>query len=159
MATWEFKNIDEYIEQIHKIYTDVDRYVLAAINEGGHVMGEAIKDGIKSLPVDDDPQRKDMRNGINSLQREGLLRSFGFAPLRTDGTLKNRKLGFDGYNAIKTDRWPNGQPNAMIARSVESGTSFMRKNPFINKALRSKKTATEQAMQERLDREIGKLVK
>ena len=96
--------------------------------------------------------------GPNSYQKEGLRQSIGIASLRNDGGFWNVKIGFDGYNGLKTKTWPQGQPNAMVARSVESGTSWMQKQPFMRKAEQSSRSACEKAMSEAVDKEIQKII-
>ena len=44
----------------------------------------------------------------------------------------------------------------MIARTVESGTSWFAKTPFISQAGRANKGAAEAAMQQAFDEEIAK---
>lgn len=159
MAKIQFVGIDEYIAQLQKVHGGAHRYIGRAIYAGADVMADGVKEAIRNLPTDDDKGVKDMRSGLRSIQKEGLINSFGIARLRTDGTFENVKLGFDGYNAVKTERWPQGQPNAMIARAAESGTSFMRKTPFMNKTVRAKKAQCETTMRAAIDREIEALVK
>ena len=79
--------------------------------------------------------------------------------MRNDGGFRNVKIGFDGYNYVKTKTWPKGQPNAMVARSIESGTSWMSKQPFMRKAESSSKSRCEQAMADTINKELTKIVK
>ena len=69
------------------------------------------------------------------------------------------KIGFDGYNQLTTKRWPQGQPNSMVARSVESGTSWMKKQPFMRNAEQSAKGPCEAVMEKTVDEHIKKLAK
>ena len=71
----------------------------------------------------------------------------------------NVKIGFDGYNNIRSKRWPQGQPNQMVARAIESGTSWMSKNRFVGKAVSRVKKQTLAAMQKRAESEINKIMK
>jgi hypothetical protein len=66
------------------------------------------------------------------------------------------KLGFAGYNSTITDKYPNGQPNSMIARSLQSGTSFRARIPFVDNAVSAKKSACEQKMIETFDKVLAK---
>lgn len=68
-------------------------------------------------------------------------------------------MGFDGYNSVKSARWPQGQPNQMVARAVESGTSFMEANPEIKRARARARKAAEKAMERTFERESKKIVK
>ena len=78
--------------------------------------------------------------------------------MRNDNGFRNVKIGFDGYNRVKTKTWPQGQPNLMVARAIESGTSWMQKQPFMRRAEASAKGPCEQAMAETVDKEIQKIV-
>lgn len=101
----------------------------------------------------------DKKKGPTTYQKEGLRRAIGIASLRNDGGFYNVKIGFDGYNGVKTKRWPQGQPNAMVARSVESGTSFMEKQPFMRKAESSSRVKCEQGMAKEIDKQLTQRVK
>ena len=79
--------------------------------------------------------------------------------LSHDDGVVNVKLGCDGYNSTKTEKYPNGQPNVLIARSVNSGTTFRKKTKFVDKAVDSAKNAAEAAMDAACSREIEKIMK
>jgi len=160
MAKFQFEGVDNYIAQLQKLYGDVDDIIGAAIYEGAGVVMRSVVSAINGLNTDERygiPENK--TTGPNSYQKEGLKRSIGIAQLRQDGTFWNVKIGFDGYNGIRTKTWPNGQPNAMVARSVESGTSWMQKQPFMRKAQNESKVKCEQAMANEIDKQITKRVK
>lgn len=100
------------------------------------------------------PVADEIRKGLNqNLQgskysKGGLLKSLGIAPPGVDGQGNvNTKIGFDGYDS-------NGVPNQLKARVMESGSSKIKKRPFIRPAVnRSKKKALEE-MQKKCDEEI-----
>lgn len=160
MAKFQFEGIDNYIAQLEKIYGDTDEIIGAAIYQGAGVVMKSVVSAIDSLVTDDRFGTAESKTvGPSSYQKEGLRRSVGIAKLRKDGSFWNVKIGFDGYNGIKTKRWPQGQPNAMVARSVESGTSWMQKQPFMRRAENSSKVKCEQAMANEIDKQITKRVK
>lgn len=70
----------------------------------------------------------------------------------------NVKIGFDGYNNIRSKRWPQGQPNQMVARAIESGTSWMSKTVCRQGGEPGEKQALA-AMQKRAESEINKIMK
>lgn len=116
-----------------------------------------VMQGIDSIIVDNKFGTPDNpAQGPTSYQKEGLYRSVGIAKARYDGTFYNVKIGFDGYNHLQTKRWPQGQPNSLIARSIESGTSWMVKQPFMRKAERAAKAPCESVMQQVVEKEIDK---
>lgn len=105
------------------------------------------------------PVADEIRKGLNqNLQgskysKGGLLKSLGIAPPSVDGQGNvNTKIGFDGYDS-------NGVPNPLKARVMESGSSKIKKRPFIRPAVnRSKKKALEE-MQKKCDEEIKLIMK
>lgn len=144
--------LTEYIAQLQKV-ADVDAYLGKAVYEGASVVNDAVESALQALPVDDSYGNKSQkRNGLRSVEKEGLVRSYGIASMQKDNGYWNVKLGFDGYNKL-------GKANAMIARSVISGTSFMQKNDFMGKAVRSSKSAAEAAMRIKIDTEIANIMK
>lgn len=92
--------------------------------------------------------------GPSEEQKAALVESLGIAPIRKKQWGMNVKVGYDGYNNIVTERWPQGQPNMMIARAVESGTTFMQPQYFMERAVRSATPAVEKAMEEQFSEEL-----
>lgn len=158
MATFKFKGLDEYVRKLENLSSYTEILIGEAVYQGAEVVADTTKRAIEGIPVDNRTSVP-TRTSINQKQKNGLIKSFGIAKLQKTKHFYNVKTGFDGYNDIVTDRWPQGQPNVMIARSLESGTSFMPKNPVISKATRSAKKACEEAMQKSLDGNIKKLMK
>lgn len=154
MATWKFEGLDEYLRQLERLQGSSDQAIGKAIYEGAGVVAKACAAAIKALPVSNQYDS----NGITSVQKAGLIEGFGVSHAQTDGYYRNVKLGFDGYNGQKTHKYPNGQPNSLIARSINSGSSYRRKNPFMDKATASSKAACEATMQHVIETEIQKVV-
>lgn len=160
MAKIQFEGIDKYIAQLEKIYEDTDEIIGAAIYQGAGVVMRSVVSAIEGITTDNrfgTPENKVI--GPNEYQKEGLRRSVGIAKMRKDGSFWNVKIGFDGYNGLHTKTWPSGQPNAMVARSVESGTSWMQKQPFMRKAVNTSKVKCEQAMAKEIDKQLTQRVK
>lgn len=158
MATIKLKGFDEYVRKLEHLESYAYEYVGKAIYGGAEMMANSVKNALWHLPVDN-RGRVDMRRSISYTQKMGLIESFGIAKLREDGSFYNVKLGFDGYNEVKTHTYPNGQPNVMIARALESGTSFMPKNPVISKTVKRKEKDVVDKMENIINKEIEKLMK
>lgn len=123
-----------------------------AIYEGAGLIADAVKASIQSIPIDDRIVTKGHTlHGISEAQRAGLVEGFGVSTMRDDGGYINVKLGFDGYNSVITKKYPNGQPNSMIARSVNSGSSFRDRIPFVDNAVNANKAAAEKKMADVFD--------
>lgn len=154
MATFQFEGVDNLIAQYQTLFDNARECIGKAIYEGADVVADAVKAEIKALPVSNQ-----YNSGVvNSTQKKGLIDSFGIAGLRNDNGFLNVKLGFDGYNNYKTKKYPNGQPNSLIARSINSGSSYRKKNPFVDRATKATKSKCESTMEEQLNSEIQKLI-
>lgn len=156
MGSWKFEGLDTFINLSLETIKRTDRVVGRSIYPGAKIMSNEIKRAIDSLPVERRP-RRGRRTTISEKQKQGLQESFGIAKIRKDKWGYNVKAGFDGYNEIKTKKYPKGQPNAMIARSLNSGTSFLRKNPFIDRTVESNKQRTIEAIEKQFDKELERI--
>lgn len=156
MAKIQFKNGSEYMAKLEKLDRSFRSDVAGkAIYKGAAVVADAIQAGISGLRAED----TEALGKLSAKQRYGLHQSLGIAKLQNDAGLLNVKIGWDGYNDVKTKKWPKGQPNQMIARSVERGTSFMIANPFVKKAVSKSRKEALKVMGETVDQEIEKLMK
>lgn len=153
--------IEQYLAQLNNLEFASPHIAGKAVYEGAKIVADAVKQEIEALPVEESRKHSgdDMAHGVTVTQKRGLREGFGIAKMRADGSFYHVKLGFHGFNGTATDEYPSGQPNAMIARSVESGTYFRRKNPFISRAVRRTKEAAEKKMAQVVDEEVKKIMK
>jgi HK97 gp10 family phage protein len=160
LASWKFEGLEEYLSQLKQL-KDISRSCIGqAVYSGAGVVADAMRDAIEALPIDEKIARNGQTvHGIGQAQKQGLLDGFGIAKMQDDNGYLHVKLGFDGRNTVRTPTFPTGQPNALIARSVNAGTSFRDRIPFIDDTLRQTKKQCEQAMKERFDEELGKAIK
>ena len=157
MAKLKMKGLDEYEKQLTKLQDISRECVGQAIYQGAKEIADEVKRNIEALPID---QRKlkpgQVLHGVTASQKQGLRDGFGIARIQNDSGYVHVKLGFAGYNSTITDKYPNGQPNSMIARSLQSGTSFRDRIPFVDNAVSAKKSACEQKMIETFDKVLAK---
>ena len=161
MATIKVDGMDELVTKLEKLtsLSDSREFVGRAIYEGAKVVKGAFVAGIGSIPVGNKYAKPGEKiNTITSVQKAGLMSGFGIARMRDNGGTYDVKLGFNGYNGQKTKKWPGGQPNAMIARSVVSGTSFRAKNDFIGRAARSSRAGAVKAMESKIREQIEQIM-
>lgn len=146
---FRFKGLNEYVEELVQISNVfASQYVVElALKDGADVVADETRKALENLEVDNRPFVPDGRRSIMEVQKRGLLNSFGITPAQKKYNMIDVKTGFDGYNKLD-------QPNVVIARSLESGTSFMPKNPIISKATRRARKDCLEAMQNRITKEI-----
>ena len=160
MASIKFPGLKEYEAKLYDLGRDIERVSGQAIYQGAKIVADEIRKGIDSLPVirgygtASDP----LPGGVTSAQKKGLQDGLGITPLAEKDGFYNVKIGFDGYNRTRTAEYPQGQPNQLVARGVESGTSWKQKSPFVRPAVNRAKKPAEKAMQAVLDNEIEKIM-
>ena len=161
MAKITFPGLNDYELMISKLSKGVDDIAGKAIYAGAGIVADAIKENIKALPIvrGYGTTENPLPGGVTAPQKAGLIDGMGISPMQDDGGYLNVKIGFDGYNATKTDKYPQGQPNQLVARGVESGTSWKQKKPFIRPAINASKSRAEAEMARILDQEIEKITK
>ena len=159
MAKWIVGNgLNSYIEYLQKINAVTDEVIGEAVYEMAKVVADKVRSSIQALPtVSNEANIATYKKGYSRLsdkEKQGLLDGFGISPLQEDSGFVNVKLGFDGYNSVKTKKYPQGQPNAMIARVTESGSSYREKTPFIRPAVNAARKPAEKAGQAKIDEKI-----
>lgn len=157
MAKIEFKGLAEYSAKLDRLSALCrDEIINAAVREGGGVLADAIRAELNAVPTDS--QHEKIKVGPTPEEKQGLQDSMGITPIRDDDGFVNVKVGFDGYQGKPTPKYPRGKPNQMIARSVQSGTSFMRANPFVKNAVRKARPAAVAAMKKKVEDKIDKIM-
>ena len=162
MATITFKNGEEYALKLSQLANQrLTEVCGAGIYDAAELVADAIRQELESVPTDEGwGTEKTQTIGPRAVQKEALLNTLGVAEMQTDENgFLNVKIGFDGYNHVTTKRWPNGQPNQMIARAIESGTSWMRKNRFVSRAVNKTRKRAIEVMRKRVETEIEKIMK
>lgn len=156
------EGFDEYIKQLDKIGKKAEGQIKRAVYDGAKVYGEACISAINALPTHEDGHYMTggvSITGVTAKQKQGLIEGFGFAKMENKGGFWHTKAGFDGYNSVKTKRFPNGQPNALIANAVNSGTSRRPKTNFVGNAIRASQSGVIFAMSARFDADMENLIK
>ena len=161
---FSYAGLDEYLIQLGKIESMVKTGEIAGavIYAGANIVADVFRKEIEGLPVIDYRKRGSNENklqGITSLQKKGLLEGLGIAKMQEADGVFNAKIGFDGYNDVRTVKNPWGQANITIARSLNSGTSFRAKNPFATRAIRKAKPQAEKAMAVAFDEKLKAKIK
>lgn len=161
MATIKFKGLEDYELQLSRLEKMTPEIAGRAIYQGAKIVTDEVRKEIENLPVirGYGTPENPLPGGVTKDQKDGLLDGLGITPLEEKAGYYNVKIGFDGYNKTKTKKYPRGQPNQLVARGAESGTSWKGKSPFVRTAVKKSKKPAEQAMAKELDKEIQKIMK
>lgn len=157
------KELENYASRIAKLGSYSGEICGKAVYEMAGIVADKIRDNLKSIHyISDSEGMKRYSNGqkaeLTYSEKKGLLESLGISPLENDKGYLNVKIGFDGYNDVQTRKYPNGQPNVMIARSVESGSSVRDKHPFVRPAVNAAKAEALKACEKVIDEETKKIM-
>lgn len=161
MAKWIMgKGLNNYIAYLQKLNLVTDEVIGEAVYEMAKVVADKVRANIQAL--DAAPKGKTtyyvtetmIKSQLSEEQKKGLLEGFGISAMQDDNGYLNVKLGFDGYNSIKTKKYPKGQPNVLIARVTESGSGYREKTPFIRPAVEATRRQAVKAAQVTIDEKI-----
>lgn len=168
MAKIELKGFEEWLRQLEAVRGNTKKLFKMTTYAGAKVLADELKAQTEALPTISDAewirlyrQRGDgvMVPALSETQKRDLLDNFGISTIWVGSDKAGTSVGFTGYNSIKSDRWPDGQPNAMVARSLEKGTSFLKRNRFVSRAVKACTKKAVEAMGEEADRVIERIIK
>lgn len=155
MAKIEFTGIDEYLAQLKRLGDSSEGLCKRALYDGAAVVADAVRREVESLPTTDrngDPQQ------VLEYEKQGLLDGLGIATMKDEDGRISTRIDFDGYNRLVSKKYPNGHPNSMVARAINSGTSKRPKNAFMARAVKAAKAKARAAMAARMDADINEIM-
>lgn len=113
-----------------------------AVYSGAHVEFDAVKQQISALD----------ESAINQHGRAELLAGLSSSKIKVEGGGVSAAITMAGYF---TDHTGRQVPRALIAHSLNKGTSTMQATHMIDKAVRNCRADVEKAMKERIEKEIS----
>lgn len=165
MVVVGMNHLERYSKRISNLFTYLEKREVAAraAYAGAGVAADALRGAVEGLSrISDYAAINAHRRGeaclISVSQKNGLREGLGITPMRIKPLRVNVKVGFDGYNDVVSAKWPNGQPNRMIAASCEHGASYMIPQPFIGLTREAYGWAIVLAMKEEATETINRIL-
>lgn len=154
-------DLDNLINDLERLSAESKMIVEAGVYDGAGVVADEYRRQIEAVPVDNwgYARNDEVLHGITDAQKAGLLEGMGIAPFKRSLNTSQTKIGISGYNNVQTKKYPNGQPNILIARSICAGTSFRQKFDFAGRAKRGSRQKALETMETTLKKEIAKRTK
>ena len=151
MARISFTGGSKYALKLQQMerYFISDAPLEKAVAAGSAIVADQIRANLEALPEDEfrNLGEREIFHGLPKGQKKDLLDSFGLTPIEKDkGGFIHTKAGFDGYGSFPTNDYPEGVPNPLLARSVESGSSVRQKTPFVEPAVKATRKDAVEAM-------------
>lgn len=161
MARITFKAGEDWALRLSGLATRSEDVAKKALYEGAKIVADKMRGNLSAMPTEKYRylQSGEQFSGLSQSQKDDLLSGFGITPIRYEGGVWNVKIGFDGYGSYPTQKYPNGVPNQLLARAVESGSSVRRKHPFVRPAVNATRKQAVDAMQRAIDEECEKIMK
>lgn len=150
---YRLKGLDTLLTQLADMSNPLvfDEEVRKALDKGSDVVADITRSELNGLPTDDRYGRQEYRTGLRTIQKKELIASFGITPIQEKKDKVNRKTGVRrGLNSFN-------QPYVRVARMLENGTSYMRKNPVFTKASRKARKECIRVMAESLTKSINNI--
>lgn len=163
MASIKIDGLSEYMRALEGLGNMAVGITKRGLYDGAAVVADAVRASIAALPAISDKEAMGAYKArkttmLSESEKKGLLAGMGLSEMRESGGSVDTKLSFHGYNAVKTEKFPNGQPNLMIAASTENGSSVRRKQPFLRPTANKVKSRAKAAMEATVTSEIEKIM-
>lgn len=136
-----------------------DHALRRVVRRGAAVVADAVRQAMDTLPTrkrgSEFHASLTFAEGLTQREKNLLQKHFGVSPIKRDrdGFL-HAKIGWDGYAGHGKRGFPHGFPVVMIARMVESGTSWRVKLPFVRPVVNRVRKAAVAEMQKAMDEEL-----
>lgn len=146
--------LDEYTRKLQQLGLKTREELIGkAVFAGAGIVADGMRSAIGSLK-----ESRDVHKGVTPIQKQGLAAGLGISRMKDENGFINVKIGFNGYNGHVSAKYPKGQPNALVARSVEKGTSTAPAQRFVAPTVSRTKSAAENAMKDVIESGIEKIM-
>ena len=138
--------LDHLAEMLAQLENRAQEVASGALYEGAGIVADALNNGIRSIQTEPFKYATNGQMRMPSPQEKAALeRKVGIAKFRKNGSEVDTLIGISydsGYTQI------SGKPKsvAVIARSINSGTSFMKKQPVFRRAKSQSQNAAKAAI-------------
>ncbi len=151
LAVMKINAGEELIKKIGALGMNSEKVAKKAVKAGANPVADEIRKNLEANIADPSYAGVGDKGSFDWKKEKSsgdLLGSLGISPAGTDknGDV-NVKVGFSGYDHKKV-------PNALKARAMESGTSKLRKRPFVRPAVNRTRQKSKDAMAAEVDRQV-----
>lgn len=143
---WDMKTegLVELSEILGKLESEAELVAAGALYDGADVVADAMSSAVDRIKTEKFQGKRESRLPSPE-EKEALRGKIGIARFRKNGSEVDTLIGFtkgEGYVMLGKRK----TAVRMIARSINSGTSFMQKQPVFRQAARKAKGAAEAKM-------------
>ena len=146
----------ETAEMLSKLGSEVGNIAARGLYEGAGVVADAYKAAVGQIVTAKRRHREGPVRLPTPEEKAALMGATGISKFRGTGSEIDTIVGEpEGYGMVNGKR----KPLKLIARSINSGTNFMSKQPVFRKASSSSRAAAQAAMAAEIERLIEEITK
>ena len=150
---------DELTQMLESLGNAAQGVASAGLYEGAGVMADAVSRSVRGIDTEPFHYATDGHTRKPSPEEKALLEAApkGVAKFRKTGTSVDTSVGLSsaGYGMLGNRLKPIPQ----IANAINSGTSFMKKQPFFRKAVKQNEKAALSAIEGGINKAINEMTK
>ena len=145
--SFQVDGLDQMIQKMGKVPQTAGKIAAEALYEGAGVMADAVSRAVDGIATEPFKYAQGGKKRKASPEEKAILQSarHGVAKFRKNGLSVQTSVGMQ--NAGYADLNGKTKPIPLIANSINSGTSFMQKQPFMRRAFSQTKGAAQSAIE------------
>lgn len=160
-AEMSFEGMDEISEMLTELAEKAQGVAARGLYEGAGIMRDSLAAEVKTIQTA--PFRRAVGyQRLPSPEEKAIVEAgtVGIAKFDKNGSEVGTSVGFSDAGYARAG-WKNGamKPIAQVANAINSGTSFMKKQPFVRRAANSAKARAESAIRQRIESDLEELIK
>ena len=137
----EFTGMDELLRKMDKLPEVAAKVAAESLYEGAGVVADAVSGAVQGIATEPFKYAKGGKRRKPSPEEKAIVANarHGVAKFKNDGNTIQTSIGYQkaGYATLKGKT----KPVPVIVNAINSGTSFMQKQPFLRKAFSKSKSA------------------
>ena len=154
--------LTEVSEMLAKLGNQAGKVAAKALYQGAGIVADAFTRGTESISTEKfhylaRPDLTGTKRYASPEEKAALAGKSGIAAFRKDGSEVDTVIGFSG-NAGYTEINGKRKPVIEIARSINSGTSFMHKQPVYRKAVSQSQGAAKAAIVSKAEEMFNEII-
>lgn len=142
----------ELSETLSKMEEKAPKAAARALYEGAGIMADEIRKGAATIKTGKGSSRSEARYATPAEKEIVLTAAAGIAKFGKNGTEIDTSVGFKNSGYAELDG--KMVPIPKIVNSINSGTSFMHKQPFVRKAASKAAPKAMEAMRKQIEAEF-----
>ena len=151
--------MEELLNKMDKLPEIADKVAAEALYEGAGVVADQVSQAVRGIATEPFRYAAGGRTRKPSPEEKAIMQGAakGISKFRRDGASINTSVGIQkaGYAVLDGKT----KPIPLIANAINSGTSFMKKQPFIRQAISKSKAAAMAKIQQTAEQLVDSMFK